>query len=372
MLQVSPLSNMEGDFSMRSEEFSEANLLDNIDFDDLFGVEYLHELPDLEMDPSLLPDLFNGYDEVVNDVVFEKQKKDDPRKEEIKINKKLESNSSSSSSCPTNNNRKNNDNNNDNSNNNNNNNQTKRKTKVDWTPELHRRFVQVVEQLGVDKAVPSRILELMGNHCLTRHNIASHLQKYRSHRKHLLARETEAMNRTSSMRGGKGGGGNMSTWYPPTMGYPPMTNMHHPSFRPLHVWGHPQARVPMPMWPKQLNVVPSTCPLTPTWAPNPSFWHLTQQRRVEVAQVPVQGIPSHTNTMFKPDQHGLLPQPPPQSGSHSSIDPHPSKESIDAAIGDVLAKPWQPLPIGLKPPSTDTVLVELQRQGIFKIPPSCA
>lgn len=48
---------------------------------------------------------------------------------------------------------------------------------VDWTPELHRRFVQAVEQLGIDKAVPSRILELMGNeYSLTRHNIASHLQ----------------------------------------------------------------------------------------------------------------------------------------------------------------------------------------------------
>jgi SHAQKYF class myb-like DNA-binding protein len=48
---------------------------------------------------------------------------------------------------------------------------------VDWTPELHRRFVQAVEQLGLDKAVPSRILELMGNeYRLTRHNIASHLQ----------------------------------------------------------------------------------------------------------------------------------------------------------------------------------------------------
>ncbi|CAO2813127.1 unnamed protein product [Amaranthus hypochondriacus] len=370
MLEISSLSNMEGDFTMRSEEFldcSEANLLDNIDFDDLFGVEFLHELSDLEMDPGLLPDLFNGYDEVDND---------DPRKEEIKINKKTDSNSSSFS-CQ-NNNRKNNNNNDNNNNdnnsnsNNNNNNQAKRKTKVEWTPELHRRFVQVVEQLGVDKAVPSKILELMGNHSLTRHNIASHLQKYRSHRKHLLARETEAMHRTSSMGGGRGGGGgNMSPWYPPTMGYPPMTNMHmqHPSFRPLHVWGHPQARVPMPMWPKHLNVVPSTCPLTPTWAPNPSFWHFTQQRRVGVAQVPVPGIPPHT--MFKPDQ-SLLPQPPPQSGSHSSIDLRPSKESIDAAIGDVLAKPWQPLPIGLKPPSMDTVLVELQRQGIFKIPPSYA
>jgi len=48
--------------------------------------------------------------------------------------------------------------------------------KVDWTPELHRRFVQAVEQLGVDKAVPSRILEIIGIDCLTRHNIASHLQ----------------------------------------------------------------------------------------------------------------------------------------------------------------------------------------------------
>jgi two-component response regulator (ARR-B family) len=47
---------------------------------------------------------------------------------------------------------------------------------VDWTPELHRRFVQAVEQLGIDKAVPSRILEIMGMDCLTRHNIASHLQ----------------------------------------------------------------------------------------------------------------------------------------------------------------------------------------------------
>jgi SHAQKYF class myb-like DNA-binding protein len=47
---------------------------------------------------------------------------------------------------------------------------------VDWTPELHRRFVQAVEQLGIDKAVPSRILEIMGIDSLTRHNIASHLQ----------------------------------------------------------------------------------------------------------------------------------------------------------------------------------------------------
>lgn len=48
--------------------------------------------------------------------------------------------------------------------------------KLDWTPELHRKFVKAIEKLGVDKAVPSRILELMATHGLTRHNIASHLQ----------------------------------------------------------------------------------------------------------------------------------------------------------------------------------------------------
>ena len=49
-----------------------------------------------------------------------------------------------------------------------------------------------------------------------------------------------------------------------------------------------------------------------------------------------------------------------------------SKESIDAVIGDVLLKPWLPLPLGLKPPSLDGVMVELQRQGVPKVPPSCA
>lgn len=47
---------------------------------------------------------------------------------------------------------------------------------VDWTPDLHRRFIQAVEQLGIDQAIPSKILELMKADGLTRHNIASHLQ----------------------------------------------------------------------------------------------------------------------------------------------------------------------------------------------------
>lgn len=278
------------------------------------------------------------------------------------------------------------------------NHQGKRKVKVDWTPELHRRFVQAVEQLGVDKAVPSRILELMEIHCLTRHNIASHLQKYRSHRKHLLAREAEAASwtqRRQAYGAASGGGGckrevnSTSPWLAPTIGFPPNNIPHH--FRPLHVWGHPSMEQPlMHVWPPK-HLAPSPSPPSPMWPPasphlpqpppNPSFWNPRYQRnghskiprnhcftpsmaspRFAAAAAPVPGIPPHA--MYKVDPVSAPPCPP--------FDFHPSKESIDAAIGDVLSKPWLPLPLGLKPPSTDSVVGELHRQGVDNIPPGGA
>ncbi|GFP86442.1 probable transcription factor glk1 [Phtheirospermum japonicum] len=255
----------------------------------------------------------------------------------------------------------------------------KRKVKVDWTPELHRRFVQAVEQLGVDKAVPSRILELMGIDCLTRHNIASHLQKYRSHRKHLLAREAEAASWSQRRQMYGGGGGpagkrdHMNPWIAPTMGFPPVTPMP-PHFRPLHVWGHPSVdQSMMPMWPKHLTPspppphawTPAQPPHPPPPADHPSYWVPHHHHRFPTP--PVHGIPPPG--MYKVEQAGVAPG---QTLSHPPSDVHPSKESVDAAIGDVLSKPWLPLPLGLKPPSMDSVMVELQRQGISKIPPSCA
>ncbi|XP_021285514.1 disease resistance protein At4g27190-like [Herrania umbratica] len=48
-----------------------------------------------------------------------------------------------------------------------------------WTVELHRRFVDVVDHLGIQNAVPKRIMQLMNVEGLTRENVASHLQKYR-------------------------------------------------------------------------------------------------------------------------------------------------------------------------------------------------
>ncbi|XP_055811281.1 two-component response regulator ARR1-like isoform X3 [Solanum dulcamara] len=56
---------------------------------------------------------------------------------------------------------------------------TLKKSRVVWSMELHQQFVQAVKQLGIDKAVPKKILELMNVPGLTRENVASHLQKYR-------------------------------------------------------------------------------------------------------------------------------------------------------------------------------------------------
>ncbi|KAJ8568326.1 hypothetical protein K7X08_027859 [Anisodus acutangulus] len=114
----------------------------------------------------------------------------------------------------------------------------KKKLKVDWTPELHKKFVQAVEQLGIDQAIPSRILDLMKVEGLTRHNIASHLQKYRMNRRQILPKEVD-QSRDSVQR----------SYYPhrPIMNFPPYHSNHvAPAWVPLagypnglQVWGSP-------------------------------------------------------------------------------------------------------------------------------------
>ncbi|XVE66157.1 hypothetical protein DITRI_Ditri08aG0057800 [Diplodiscus trichospermus] len=434
MLAVSPLRNTNKDeskgemesFTISSEDFpdlADGNLLESIDFDDLFvGIDIEGDvLPDLEMDPEILAELptSGGEESRMNASVEETDKDAKQRKEEEDrvsgtgcgsglgsssskgeeiVSKRAEPETGKTPPKDADEGRKS-------STQAKNNNERKRKVKVDWTPELHRRFVQAVEQLGMDKAVPSRILEIMGIDCLTRHNIASHLQKYRSHRKHLLARETEAVswNHRRQIYGAAtpvdASKRDMNPWLAPTMGFPPMSPSpmrHNHHFRaPLHVWGHPTVDQSLVhSWPKHLAQTTSPPrPPQPTWgatpplaAANPSYWHHLQQRvpngltpgtpcfpkpvaPTRFAAPPVTGIPSH-HSMYKADPSIGIPSGQSSSGPHPVIDFHPSKESIDAAIGDVLSNPWLPLPIGLKPPSTDSVLGELQRQGVPNIPPS--
>jgi SHAQKYF class myb-like DNA-binding protein len=57
--------------------------------------------------------------------------------------------------------------------------QNAKRPRVHWSSEMHAQFVSAVNNLGVDRAVPKKILELMRVEGLTRENVASHLQKYR-------------------------------------------------------------------------------------------------------------------------------------------------------------------------------------------------
>lgn len=62
---------------------------------------------------------------------------------------------------------------------------TSKRPRLVWTPQLHRRFIDVVTHLGIKNAVPKTIMQLMNVEGLTRENVASHLQKYRLYLKRM-------------------------------------------------------------------------------------------------------------------------------------------------------------------------------------------
>ncbi|CAH8328373.1 unnamed protein product [Eruca vesicaria subsp. sativa] len=71
-----------------------------------------------------------------------------------------------------------------------------KKPRVIWTRELHNKFLAAVDHVGVKNAVPKKILDLMNVDNLTRENVASHLQKFRSALKKI---NNEANNQQANM-----------------------------------------------------------------------------------------------------------------------------------------------------------------------------
>ncbi|KAL2939967.1 Two-component response regulator ORR24 [Bienertia sinuspersici] len=78
---------------------------------------------------------------------------------------------------------------------------SQKKPRVVWSVELHRKFVAAVNQLGLDKAVPKKILDLMNVEKLTRENVASHLQKYRLYLKRISSVANQQANMVAALGG---------------------------------------------------------------------------------------------------------------------------------------------------------------------------
>ncbi|PKU62172.1 two-component response regulator-like APRR2 isoform X2 [Dendrobium catenatum] len=240
---------------------------------------------------------------------------------------------------------------------------SRRKMKVDWTPELHRRFVKAIEQLGIDQAIPSKILELMKVEGLTRHNVASHLQKFRMHKRHILPKEDDRrwqVHTDPTQRG---------YMQKPIMAFPPYhSNYIIPPSQPYPIWPHQAYHVPnVQMW-RHSGL--------PTWHPPPENW---QTKIYPEIHADAWGCPVLPHYSYGYGQFYMPPQGPAISNSgqdasgdrilKSSYDHCPAEEVIDKVVKEAMKKPWLPLPLGLKPPSTEKILAELHNKGIHTIPP---
>ncbi|OWM83754.1 transcription factor HHO6 [Punica granatum] len=80
--------------------------------------------------------------------------------------------------------------------------QSARKQRRCWSPELHRRFVNALQQLGGSQAAtPKQIRELMQVDGLTNDEVKSHLQKYRLHTRRFPAAAGSPTNQTVCVLG---------------------------------------------------------------------------------------------------------------------------------------------------------------------------
>ncbi|KAJ8750532.1 hypothetical protein K2173_015686 [Erythroxylum novogranatense] len=101
-----------------------------------------------------------------------------------------------------------------------------------WTPQLHKRFVDVVGYLGIKNAVPKTIMQMMNVEGLTRENVASHLQKYRLYLKRMQGLSPDGPSSSEQHESASANGAAA-----------PMPAVPYHSMMPMPVYGH----VGMPM-----------------------------------------------------------------------------------------------------------------------------
>ncbi|XP_021746851.1 myb family transcription factor PHL8-like isoform X2 [Chenopodium quinoa] len=69
---------------------------------------------------------------------------------------------------------------------------TDAKPRLRWTPDLHQRFVEAVDQLGgANRATPKGLMRVMGIPGLTLYHLKSHLQKFRLGKNHQHIQQSE-------------------------------------------------------------------------------------------------------------------------------------------------------------------------------------
>nr|GME11031.1 transcription factor HHO2-like [Ipomoea batatas] len=75
--------------------------------------------------------------------------------------------------------------------------QTSRKQRRCWSPDLHKRFINALQQLGGPQvATPKQIRELMQVEGLTNDEVKSHLQKYRLHTRRIPTTQSSPANKS--------------------------------------------------------------------------------------------------------------------------------------------------------------------------------
>ncbi|KAJ1287270.1 hypothetical protein BS78_03G418400 [Paspalum vaginatum] len=142
-----------------------------------------------------------------------------------------------------------------------------------WTPQLHKRFVDVVAHLGIKNAVPKTIMQLMNVEGLTRENVASHLQKYRLYVKRMRGLSFSNSNDAS-----------------PSDHIFASTPVPHS----LIVHDHPH---PQPLPPPQQVPTP-----TPPPPPGPATAYMYHHRRVPMPMVPTGAYPQYHHHRGHADQ----------------------------------------------------------------------